>query len=67
MFMIEKYGSKQIVHLRLEMDGVTDQKEQQFKLSHDSIYYLNIINGNYICAIVKHPIFVRYLFNLDER
>jgi hypothetical protein len=29
-----------------------------YKLTHDSISYINIINGSYLCAVIKHPIFV---------
>lgn len=63
LIMIEKSSSKMYAHLKLEASRKpqADEPTQAFKLTHESISNLNIINGNYICAILRHPIFVTIL------
>lgn len=57
-FSIEKHSLKQVVHLRLEREGTNEYKDQHFKLTHESVIFLHIIGTNYVCALIKHPVFV---------
>lgn len=58
---MEKSGMKKMIHLRLEKLSKTNPEEKHVALTHESIPFISIINGVYICAIIKHSIFVLFL------
>ena len=63
MVLMEKHGNKKLIPLRIQF---IKDIQKEFPLTQDSICYLSIINGIHICAIVKHPIYVKYFISQTE-